>query len=367
MENENAVESQMLDSLELFHYANRFRRERFSIVLAPEVSLEPLKLDLRLLQAAGIQVSIFCSTSPALRQDIEAIGERGAQFCLLESADWQVGAEQHIPSGTVPIYLLPQSRSLEQILIEHQVFSISRELGATKTILVSSAHGLVIQDKLVSHPTLSDLEAIIESDKSTNIASNVLKLIQRELRDFGSEVILLGNSPGDLYQEIFTHRGCGTLFSNNYPNIIRPARLSDTHQIALLLRPTIQNGSVLPISEDQIAAEIEHYSVYTVNDEIIALAKLTFYGNSVELGKFATLPRYQGKGRAQELALFLLERARESHAKRVFALSTNPAMWRFFEKLGFEKIDREQLPKQWQEKYDFSRPSVALQMSLATR
>ncbi|MCB0353809.1 MAG: GNAT family N-acetyltransferase, partial [Bdellovibrionales bacterium] len=272
-----------------------------------------------------------------------------------------------IGTGSTPVVFLRSGKTLEELLAQNDLFELSRQLGARRTILVSPYPGLMLGEHLSSHPTEQDIRKALHEDTPCNVSRRLLELIVAELSEAETEIILLGDAPGDLYQEIFTHRGCGTLFTHSYPNVIRTAKLSDTHQIALLLRPTVQNASVLPVSEDQIAEHISQFSVYTVNSQIVALAKLTPYGSAVELGKFATLPRYQGKGRARELALYLLEKAKRKSFRSVFALSMNPVMWKFFEHLGFSETSRDKLPEEWSKQYDHSRPSKAFWLDFPVR
>lgn len=359
-------ENEMLSALELLHYANRFRRERFTIVFAPEASFEKLELDLRLLQAAHIETIVIASDSDSLRTHINSAHSRGANICALSESVAQDPAElqKHLSRGTVPVLLLSGRENLVEFIAAHNVFSLSRSLGARKTIIISQYDGLTIGHQFLSHPKPEELIQALENRDPINIPTILLEYILDELHASQTEIILLAAEPGNLYHEIFTHRGRGTLFSHSYPNLIRRATLADTHQITLLLRPAMQDFSVLPLSENQIAEDIDNYSVYTVNGEIVALAKLSCYGRAVEIGKFATLPRYQGRGRARELARALIEQARQDSYEYIFALSTREKMWEFFENLGFKCVAREELPAEWASHYDFSRPSRAFKFVL---
>lgn len=355
----------MLDALELLHYGMRFCKERFSIVVGPGASLEQIELDLRVLEAAGVEVFLFCNATESLRSHVSKSYERGLKLSVLDDSDQGAIAAQALgSSGTVRTYLLEPKESLFEFLSAHQILPICARLSVRKVLIVSHYKGLCINDRFISHITPQDLEESQRIGSATNLPAHLLDLLLSESVRKDAEVILLSDTPGDLYQEIFTHRGRGTLFSQQYENCIRPAKLSDTHQIALLLRPASQSSSVLPLTEDQIAADIARHSVYTVNGEIIAHAKLTPYGDMVELGKFATLPRYQGKGRARELAQYLIERAVGEGFRSIFALTTQERMGRFFMALGFDEVQRECLPLEWSASYDLSRPSRAYLMKL---
>jgi N-acetylglutamate synthase-like GNAT family acetyltransferase len=132
----------------------------------------------------------------------------------------------------------------------------------------------------------------------------------------------------------------------------------------LLMSPSIKAGNVLSVSEEAVAHDIDQFYVYCVNDAIIASAKLIDYGAAAELGKFCTLPRYRGRGRARKLARNLIQRAREEGKVYVFGLSTSKEMWDFFKDLGFTETPRETLPDDWKRNYDFNRPSRAFRLDL---
>ncbi len=55
----DTIDAQMLDALELFHYANRFRNHLFVLVLEDGVELEKIMLDLRMLYSAHIKIVIL--------------------------------------------------------------------------------------------------------------------------------------------------------------------------------------------------------------------------------------------------------------------------------------------------------------------
>ena len=139
-----------------------------------------------------------------------------------------------------------------------------------------------------------------------------------------------------------------------------------------MLKPSIDNGWVLNVSEDQIAKLIKQFYVYTINTKIVAAAMIQDYtedqtkvgSGAVELAKFCTIPRFQGRGVARELAKRLIQEAKQMNKSYVFSLSTNQAMWNLFHSLGMIETKREELPKKWLENYDLSRPSRAFKLKL---
>ena len=208
------------------------------------------------------------------------------------------------------------------------------------------------------------MEKLLSSPAETNLSREFLAYLAVKQSAYTFDIILLEAKVGTLFQEIFSHRGAGTLFSREYSNVFRQAKPSDTSDIALLMKPYIRNGAILSVTEDKIIESLNDYYVYTVNGQIVATAKLTDYGESSEIGKICTLPRYQRKGRARAISEKIIELAKSRGKKWVFSLSTQEKMFVFFRQLGFLEVPREELPDEWKKGYDFSRPSRSFRLDL---
>jgi amino-acid N-acetyltransferase len=113
------------------------------------------------------------------------------------------------------------------------------------------------------------------------------------------------------------------------------------------------------MTEEALLSVIRSFTVYSVNGQIVAAAALITYGDSCELAKLCTLPRFQARGRARALVRAILESAKESGMRSVFALTVHSYVGEFFERLGFKAVPREELPEEWRAGYDFSRDSKA--------
>ena len=114
-----------------------------------------------------------------------------------------------------------------------------------------------------------------------------------------------------------------------------------------------------------LQANLQNGFVYAIDHSIVGFAMLNVYENLGELAKFATFPRYQGRGIAKELAFALIQKAKELNLEGVFALSIDPKMGDFFQTIGFIEHPREKLPLSWQKNYDFNRPSKAFLLSFS--
>ncbi|MCP4295701.1 MAG: GNAT family N-acetyltransferase [Proteobacteria bacterium] len=363
-----SVEVQMLNALELFHYSYRFKNHLFIIALEEESELDELITDLRVILGARIQVLILCNEQGNLEALLATWSRRGYPFRFFKSEINTNLSKEHIDdltlcfsTNTIPVFGVDfkfRSSSFSQQFDSYAI-ETANTLGADKLFLISSQPGLIIKNQLISHLTPEEVTPIIKDSKNTNIDAKRLELIIKNSADTGVETVLLQGKSGSLFQEIFTHRGAGTLFTSDYPNVIRKGEISDAMDLLLMMKPYVQSNIILSMSEDELAETIESYFVYSVNNSIVASARIIDFGESCELAKFCTMPRYQGRGRATQLAIEMINSIKKDGKKYVFALSIEPKMWEFFISLGFSKISRKKLALQWQKGYNFERPSKA--------
>lgn len=375
-ENTNALDNQMLSALELFHYSYRFRDRVFVVTYDKEVNFEETISDLRVIESSHIKAVIVLQDYEGLREKLENWNERGSRysyqllsFTEVEKGGWLAEANAALAKDFVPVIAMNASsnvdeREKESILLNTAGTQIAGRLKADKLFMLSKQSGLKVHNVFYSHPTPEEVKRFVANHQGVNLSLELLKLIESSRNTYGYEVIVLECESGALFEEIFTHKGRGTLFSDRYPNEIRRAQLGDVKEIFLLIKANSVQNAVLPLTEDEICKSINDFFVYTINGALVATARLTDYGNWVELAKVCTLPRYQRRGRAHELAVRMIEEARGQGKSHVFSLSIIPKMWEFFSRLGFKEIDRHELPNNWQEHYNFNRPSKAFVLKL---
>lgn len=376
------IEAQMLNALEIFHYESRFRESVFVIALDADIPLSNILTDLRVIQASDIRVVLFCRDAPELADELLRWTNRGTKFRYFLhplgkdiTKTFNNVLRREINAGVIPVIALsgvgeedPKKpftfRAERAKAFALQALDTAQDFAAQKVFFLTSFRGLEVDGKLKSHPSEEDIKRFLQGGHTINIGRDQLMFIQEQFVDRGIEIVLLEGTGGALFQEIFTHRGKGTLFTEDYPNVIRRGELADVTDISLLMKPYVATGAILPVGEDEIAASVNSYFLFTVNGVIVASARLADFGEACELAKFSTLPRFQGKGRARKLALAMIEEAKLQGKRKLFALSIEPRMWEFFTELGFEEVARETLPEEWRKTYDFSRPSKAFLFEL---
>ena len=76
----HAIEVQMLNALEFFHYSDRFQEHLFVLSLDKEIDLENIVTDLRVLNAVKIRCIVIGWNKEGLEKNIEQWNRRGYPF-----------------------------------------------------------------------------------------------------------------------------------------------------------------------------------------------------------------------------------------------------------------------------------------------
>lgn len=337
-------------ALEIAHYARRHRGTTFVAAMSQGVSVADLLLDLKLLAAYGLPgVVVAPPEANALahqaRQEGLPVAVETARLDVLRAG---------LAVGQVPMVLVDEP---EEVAAE-----LARGLQARRLMLIR-AHHPALADEPESQGHLTRAEAA-RRGQGVGPAAQQWRDVVAMLDTGIAGVVLLPGRTGCLFEELFTHDGGGVLVGDAAVEALREATLADAADIHLLLKAEMTTGVVRPVSERQIAATAHEHLVYTIDGLVVGTARLAPWGDWAEMSRFATLPRYRGRGRARVLGEALIARAAESGCTDLFALSIDHRMWRFFESLGLEAIDRHALPAAWQAGYDFSRPSRAFHRCL---
>lgn len=123
--------------------------------------------------------------------------------------------------------------------------------------------------------------------------------------------------------------------------------MRDVPVIRELINHYSQKGDMLPKGLLEIYEGLRDFFVYVNGDEeILGCCALHLYWNDLaEIQSLAVLEPNKGRGIGMTLVRTCIEEARQLGISRVFTLTSKPG---FFEKHGFERIDRSELPhKVW--------------------
>jgi len=129
---------------------------------------------------------------------------------------------------------------------------------------------------------------------------------------------------------------------------IRKAELSDIRPVTELINSYAQNGIMLPRTEFEMAENIRDFQVACEDGRIVGCGALHFYTpQSGEIRSMAVEPGLKTRGIGRMLVEALEAEAREHDLLSIFAFTYVDG---FFRKLGFEEVDRGELPlKAWKD------------------
>jgi amino-acid N-acetyltransferase len=124
--------------------------------------------------------------------------------------------------------------------------------------------------------------------------------------------------------------------------MIRKAKLDDIKEIQRLIKVYSSRGGVLPRSLSELYDHLRDFFVFVRNRKVIGICALHIcWDDLAEIRSLAVEEEDQSKGIGAALVKACLKESKLLGVKRVFALTYQPE---FFERLGFEKVDKTMLP-----------------------
>ncbi len=160
--------------------------------------------------------------------------------------------------------------------------------------------------------------------------------------------------------ELFTYDGSGTLFTREGYVVVRRLGLDDFDAAADLIERGMAEGYLAPRTPEQIERVLESaFGALIGGNHLAGLGTLLTYGDdqAAEIASLYTLTRFVGEGVGSHLVRFAVERASEQGCRFVFACTTSPRVTAFFERNGFRKVDRGEVPETKWRAYDPTRRS----------
>ncbi|HYL58381.1 MAG TPA: GNAT family N-acetyltransferase [Candidatus Acidoferrales bacterium] len=167
-------------------------------------------------------------------------------------------------------------------------------------------------------------------------------------------------APRDVYEELFSFIGAGTLFTEMQYGFVRPVSIDDFEEVEALIVRGQNEGFLLARNPDQIAKILPSCFGYRICDEHLAgicslLTEPYRRDRAGEITAMYTLTRFQGEGVAAELVREVVKEGRARHLKYVFACTSEERASRFFARLGFRRASARDVPAAKWRSYDSSR------------
>ncbi len=119
--------------------------------------------------------------------------------------------------------------------------------------------------------------------------------------------------------------------------------LLDIKEMQELIAPEVEEGIILPRSDDEVATNIRSYTIAKDRRKVVAFAALHIHSPSLaEIRSLIVKREYRGEGIGKEIVKRCLREAEKLCVKKVFTLTYEKE---FFEKIGFKEIPKETLPE----------------------
>jgi amino-acid N-acetyltransferase len=130
--------------------------------------------------------------------------------------------------------------------------------------------------------------------------------------------------------------------------VVRKAGMRDIPNILTLINSYAANGIMLPRTEFEMSENIRDFSVAYSDENLVGCGALHFYTpTTAEVRSLAVLPEIKTQGIGRAVVEALEAEARENNLEAIFAFTYVP---QFFARLGFEEIERGELPlKAWKD------------------
>ncbi len=167
-------------------------------------------------------------------------------------------------------------------------------------------------------------------------------------------------APRDVYEELFSFLGAGTLFTEMQYGWVRPVSIDDFEEVEALIVRAQNEGFLLERTTGQIARLLPSCFGYRIGDEHLAgicslLTEPYHRERAGELTALYTLTRFQGEGVAVELVSEVLKEARARRLRYVFACTSEHRAERFFQRMKFRRTRPDQVPAAKWRGYDRAR------------
>ena len=168
-----------------------------------------------------------------------------------------------------------------------------------------------------------------------------------------------GARDGILLQEVFSSAGQGTMFYVNDYDHVHPAEAADIPEILRIMQPYVDAGVLVQRTADDLAVDLEHYTVYKVDDVLHGCGALKPIGpGAAELLALVVDPAYAGRGTGGKIVDYLVQKARKAGIRKVFLLTTQTTD--FFLRMGFREAPVTALPPERRKTWNPTRNSRVL-------
>ena len=289
-------QKQMLNAIELFHYARKYNSKRFVVYFEKNIQVNEFIFDFKLLNEAGVQFFIIMH-----EKEYQSIDRNDWQNYGIEIIKTKIDPQGNLDKQKFRqcSYILQITEKREKNTTLQFMITLAKKIVAQRIIMISHSGQFFYNDKKRHFVDHMELKAILQKQIHTNYSEYLLNCIGQVVLQEKIELTILKNNVGSIFEEIFTHKGSGTMFSVVPKITVRKAQEKDIMEIMILMKSYIEQGVILPVDRNELIKNIDQSYSFKIDDKIVAFAMFKHYQEGSEISRFCTLPRYRGKGLAK--------------------------------------------------------------------
>jgi amino-acid N-acetyltransferase len=281
---------------------------------------------------------------------------------IFPNIGWSASGKPYNISSNELAYILARSLKAEKLfyIFPHQGVN-AVEYTLPEGISISS-------EGVVTHLSVGQAESFLKlnAGKAQDEMVELIRLGCKACSEGVARVhIVNGKIEGVILKEIFSSRGCGTMIYTNEHENIRPMHLADIPEVLRIMNPFVEEEILLPRSEEDLAAQVDEFVVYEVDNILHACGALFPAADVSDRGEIAAIAvdhTYTGLGIGKRILSFLVDRARSLNIRNLYVLTTQTADW--FLQFGFIEGEIQDLPANKRKDYNRLRNSRVLLLDL---
>ncbi|MCP4907198.1 MAG: GNAT family N-acetyltransferase [bacterium] len=155
-------------------------------------------------------------------------------------------------------------------------------------------------------------------------------------------------TPRDLVRELFTYSGAGMFFTRDRYAEVRPLAIDDFDLANDLIERGEADGFLVPRDREARDDVLAHgVGVFIEGRYLAGIGAILPHSasNAAELASLFALTRYVGEGAGGQIVRYAIDHARSDDLDYLFSCTMSARVEAFFERHGFRRVTREEVPK----------------------